>query len=271
MFWKDFWGLMKGKSLLARTQQSNPADWLRFYEEVNDIWLKMRGSSWEFGEQVLSILQNRKVLQEDPSILDLGCGSGLLSIPFARYGARVTSLDNSPAMIGRLEKYAEEHHLHTIKTETISWNQYLPEKKFDLVIAAFFPAAFSPEGMKRMEIFSNGRCALVFSTGKEVFPLRKILWAEIVQDPLPDRSHLLPCAFNFLYSLGRRPNCVHFSWKENLDITLEDAQRFYTSYFKIFGYSGTTTSAVIKKNIKSFIQEGRIKFNGTEEAALLWW
>ncbi len=48
---------------------------------------------------------------KDIEILDIGCGGGLLSVPMARLGARVTGLDASDANINTAKNYAQKHEL----------------------------------------------------------------------------------------------------------------------------------------------------------------
>ena len=48
---------------------------------------------------------------KDISILDLGCGGGLISEPLARMGGRITAIDPSPETIAAARAHAESQHL----------------------------------------------------------------------------------------------------------------------------------------------------------------
>jgi 2-polyprenyl-3-methyl-5-hydroxy-6-metoxy-1,4-benzoquinol methylase len=54
-------------------------------------------------------------------VLDLGCGTGLLTIPLAKIAKSVTALDISTEMLHRLRAKAEISNLHNIKYVNSSW------------------------------------------------------------------------------------------------------------------------------------------------------
>jgi 2-polyprenyl-6-hydroxyphenyl methylase/3-demethylubiquinone-9 3-methyltransferase len=63
---------------------------------------------------------------EGLSILDIGCGAGLLSEPLSRLGARVTGLDPAPSAIEAARAHAEETGAQDLAAEGA---------KFDVVLA----------------------------------------------------------------------------------------------------------------------------------------
>lgn len=61
-----------------------------------------------YPESLLSIVAERTGLAPGECVLDLGCGPGLLAIPFAKMGARVVAVDPEPDMIAATERGARE-------------------------------------------------------------------------------------------------------------------------------------------------------------------
>jgi 2-polyprenyl-6-hydroxyphenyl methylase/3-demethylubiquinone-9 3-methyltransferase len=69
------------------------------------------------------------------SVLDLGCGGGLVSAPLARMGAKVTAIDASDEAIGAARAYAEQAGLD-IDFRCMSAEALVEtEERFDLVTA----------------------------------------------------------------------------------------------------------------------------------------
>lgn len=71
-------------------------------------------------------------------VVDLGCGSGQLSIPLAERGARVLAVDVSRAMIGRLEANASDGSVDGIEAIAIPIEDLcLPNQSVDLVVTSY--------------------------------------------------------------------------------------------------------------------------------------
>jgi 2-polyprenyl-6-hydroxyphenyl methylase/3-demethylubiquinone-9 3-methyltransferase len=72
---------------------------------------------------------------EGLKILDVGCGGGLVSEPFARMNADVTAIDASEKNIAVAKIHAEKSSLKIDYRATSSEDLALEEKKFDVVFA----------------------------------------------------------------------------------------------------------------------------------------
>ncbi|CAH1163921.1 unnamed protein product [Phaedon cochleariae] len=71
------------------------------------------------------------------SILDVGCGGGILSEPLARLGSNVTGIDANPEIINLAKKHNEEHFLN-ITYQTTSVEEHASENadKYDAIVAS---------------------------------------------------------------------------------------------------------------------------------------
>lgn len=74
----------------------------------------------------------------DAQVVDLGCGTGQLSLPLARRGARVLAVDVSPAMVRRMEAQAREEGISTLEGLALPIEELvLPPESADLVVSSY--------------------------------------------------------------------------------------------------------------------------------------
>ncbi|MFA4995097.1 MAG: bifunctional 2-polyprenyl-6-hydroxyphenol methylase/3-demethylubiquinol 3-O-methyltransferase UbiG [Bdellovibrionales bacterium] len=69
------------------------------------------------------------------SILDIGCGGGLLCEPLARLGAKVTGLDASPKTLEAARKHAKQEKLDIAYIDGSVEDYAQGKQKFDVVLA----------------------------------------------------------------------------------------------------------------------------------------
>lgn len=94
----------------------------------------------------------RAGVQKGTYFLDVAAGSGALSIPAARLGARVLATDISPLMLDELEKNARDECL-TVETRAMDGHALeLEDNRFDVVGSQFGVMLFPdmPRGIREM-------------------------------------------------------------------------------------------------------------------------
>ncbi len=105
------------------------------------LWTK-RAPMWgQEGSPDLRLVVE-EVLRLTPSgaaeVLDIGCGTGALSLPLARRGNRVLAVDLSPAMTAALQENAKEQGLGNVTTRTIPAQALqLPAESLDAVVSNY--------------------------------------------------------------------------------------------------------------------------------------
>ena len=71
-------------------------------------------------------------------VVDLGCGTGQISLPVAQRGAQVLAVDVSPAMVGRLQSDAQQRGLLSIDALALPIEELaLPPGSVDLVVSSY--------------------------------------------------------------------------------------------------------------------------------------
>lgn len=109
-------------------------DWQQAWEHEDSLRSKPADAShWScraksYGERSLSVYEQefirRSGIQPGQTVLDFGCGVGLLAIPLAKMGCKVVACDFSQGMLDRLESNAQAAGVPTgsIETHLVAWD-----------------------------------------------------------------------------------------------------------------------------------------------------
>lgn len=112
------------------------ARWQRY------VWSR-RARSWDqhaspaLGSVTSAVLAAANVRPGD-TVLDLGCGTGQISLPLAAEGAEVLGIDVSPAMADRLRAEAGRRDLRSVTAEAMPIEKLaLQPETFDLIVSSY--------------------------------------------------------------------------------------------------------------------------------------
>ena len=94
------------------------------YQEIRD---SLRINLLEFARTAFKMLPP----MDNPSILDIGCGGGLLSEEFAKRGAKVVGIDISHEAIDWAMKYFSGNNISFLEADLVK--EWPIQDKFDVV------------------------------------------------------------------------------------------------------------------------------------------
>ncbi len=110
----------------------------------------------EDSELLAGVIENMRLRNKD--VLEIGCGSGFLSIIMAKKHARVTAVDINPAAVETTTANAKNNHVHLVARVSYLFDRV--EGKFDLVV--FNPPYLPVDEGEEDETYSGGL------TGREI-------------------------------------------------------------------------------------------------------
>jgi SAM-dependent methyltransferase len=270
-FWERVWDEVRASSVIHDTQRADPQAWARFYDQVCSMWLEMIGEGEELGRRVAEYLLHEGLALREGSVLDVGCGPGALALALAERRVHVTAIDSSRGMIECLEDAAKRREIIHLRAHCTPWEDVQPSASCDLVTAAFFPQAMHPEGIRRMESFSRGACALVIGTGAESLPFRRLIWDRLIAKSPPHPGSHLTCAMNYLLTTGRRPGLKHLAWPFGFDVWAETVRQYFREYFALFGKTPDEIDEAVEPVLLPHLNARRIRAAGWHSVAVLWW
>ena len=119
-------------------------------------WLETSPEKYQRGIQMLTLGRlpriHRQIACEyvEPGmrVLEIGCGTGILSLQMAQQGAQVTGIDLSPQMLGEASKIisesGEEDRISLKLIDAAMVGEVFPPQHFDLIVASFSMSEMQP-------------------------------------------------------------------------------------------------------------------------------
>ncbi len=250
--WTDYWN-QSMQNADRMTEDCQAEFWNKRSADFAKKFDKKNGRK-ETGE-TLGFLEESGISINGARILDIGCGPGSLSLPLARAGADVTSLDISSGMLERLVEIAENEGLSIKPVECSWWSADIDKlhlrNQFDLVIASNTPAVRDPETLDRMMNCSRQYCyySHMINRGGDLMG-QDFISTIVKMGPWPQSMGLLH-PFMYLYIVGYRP-IIRFRkspWREKVDRT-EATERA----MNLLG-SNDITFDLLEKEIQKFYKK----------------
>jgi ubiquinone/menaquinone biosynthesis C-methylase UbiE len=155
-------------------------------------WLETSPGDYDRGIQLLTLgrLQPLKeriaahYIQTEGRVLEIGCGTGTLSLLMAERGAQVIAIDVSPGMLAEAERKAEEaglaeaiefHHL-----DVTDLTGHFEPGSFDVIVSTLAFSEFPPE----VQHYALGEVAQLLKPGGRLLIVDEMvpdgLWARLI-------------------------------------------------------------------------------------------
>lgn len=229
-----------------------------FFERTEKIYEEF---SQDF---VFKVIREKKLLNGNSKVLDIGCGTGRHLKEFSQYTPHLHGLDISSEML----EYAKEKLKDIPQARFFHGNWldiFTKEKEYDFVFACMTPAISSSEHLKRMSYISKKYCMLerfVYQKDNIQEQIEKILGRPYIHIP-HNRKEYVYGVWNILWQLNYYPEILF----DNKVHMVENEIDEYMEYF-----NGTDKE---KKAVLNFLN-GAAK-NGiitastrTVKAVILW-
>ncbi len=235
-FWIDAWtgGDKQGDTYAVHKGFATPEYWDKASATYNTNPKELRDRRME---KVLGLLKSKGLLFEGMRVLDIGCGTGLMTLALAQQGAMVTAMDFSQGMLERLradlppelsDRITLVHEdWHNVDIVAQGW-----EKSFDLVVAFMSPGVATPKAFDKMIQCASKGCAVRGWAARRQHPILMDLWEKIMKRPLDDKPQSILYKINILFSRGLFPDVcfdrVEWDQKIPLEKELDNQLAFFT-------------------------------------------
>lgn len=111
----------------------------------------------EFQQKLINIFKEKNMLSKDSTVIDIGCGTGVYTIPIAKEAKKVLALDISPKMLEILKEDSWNYNLtKTIEIKCSNWSEFQSEEKYDLVFASLSAAFRNNADFEKILDYAKG-------------------------------------------------------------------------------------------------------------------
>lgn len=199
-------------------ENPNDVDWTAFWAErltgkKNKNWddaapgFFKRTRKEDYNDALFDML----ILDENDTVLDVGCGEGSITIPLAKKVKKVIGIDSSPKMLEYLEKRSKSENVNNIETtlKPIEEIKYEDIGDVDVVVCSRSLNAIIPidDVLVELDKIAN-KYVFITIFGPENKKIEKDFDKEIgiTTEDFPDYNYF----FNILFNLGIYPNVQRF-------------------------------------------------------------
>lgn len=270
-FWAAAWREARQTSSLGKGYP-NVAAWTDFWNMAAEGYARRNRQTMAFNDSVIALLEREGVIQSYSVALDIGCGPGTYAIPLARRLARVIGLDSAPIMLDVMQQEAAFYGVgDRVEARLGTWDEFPTTPDFDLVLAAKSPAVYDYASLMKMNQVAREHGCIITFAGPYGLGLRNALWQVVTGSPIQSAAFDLIYPFNILNSEGYLPNLRFYEHHSVFAESVAYWTEYFRCYFRIFGYEGQETDALIVQYLHSVAVDGRCEEREDFNLAVMWW
>ena len=245
--------------------------WTKYYTYIAE---RQKGSEACFdlnAMEVVEYLSNSGWLKDARSVLDIGAGTGVYSLAFAKEGLDITAMDMDETSLSVLKTRAVELGVSDIICENAMWENYESKGKFSMTFSSMCPAICNYNELIKMEEMTENVCCLhAVTRGSYDLHRRKLMELLGVQ-PKGGMTTEAIWYYNILYMMNRKPEVKYFARHYEYKTPIEDVIAQNEVYFEIFGIPREKSSHILQEYFEEKVENGLVYDESHINTALICW
>ncbi len=222
--------------------------------------------------EVIEIVKSRNVELKGKRVIDIGCGTGIYTLPIAEEASFVLGLDYTLEMLNRLMEEAKRVGLNNVDTLHASWKEIDIEAAglkgaFDVAWVAMSMAVREEAEVLKMQACATQHCVYIgWGSRRENTLMEEVFQAHDVDYGPPQGGKRM---LELLKGLGKSPTYdlieTSWTWKGTIDEAIDDISANLLMH-------GADPDRQLIKGILSCYEKGGVVSHTTlvEEVVLTW-
>lgn len=222
----------------------------------------------------IKVVKENDLINENDSVLDIGCGAGKYSIAIADKCKDVTGIDISSKMIQFAKEKAHEfkkNNINFIKEDWENLDLDKFEKSFDVVFAHMTPAINSAETFEKMIKASKRTCIMCKPTRRTDSIADKIKKMLNIDDSYGDLDEKLLYAFEILWLRGYSPYIEYENQVWDIKRPIDKAKEIYTNKIRLSKNITSQEEDNIHNYLNQIAKDGFVYEKVNTTIAMLYW
>lgn len=227
--------------------------------------------------KILELLEAKKMLHTNKTVLDIGCGPGRFAAEFATRSQKVVGVDISHRMLANAKDYSAAKNITNTEFIEMDWNHadltdLQWKHHFSLITAIMSPAIFSRESLQK----------IIEASSEYGFLCHFVEHHDLINDELKKRTlgpgfediygnKALYCCLNYLWLQKLYPEIAYIETHRESIRTSEEATRHYLAKLEMKINLTETQRREVGEFIRSKEEDGMIREKISAKIACVYW
>lgn len=224
----------------------------------------------QFQQKIITILKEKNILTKNSTLLDIGCGTGIYTIPLAKYIKKILALDISSTMLDILKEDSWNNNVNNIiQTKCSNWQDFKSDDKFDVVFASLSAAFHNNADFEKILDYSKKHIIILDFVDTKGSSFEKLLF-----DKLGIKEHLFKDTEKIKQWLDSKRMNYKTIPLSNQYVKLLDknvAISKIKELFRISDFEINMSDEEILKLLKPLTNQGKVKEEFNMKLELIYW